>query len=82
MYIANFAIASGTINAKDQHLILSSSNGSIVNISSSLKLGQYAQANLPAGLNTLSGSVVWVSDLKTAAIYGPEGWQRVLTGAL
>jgi hypothetical protein len=36
------------------------------------KLPQYLFANLPAGSDSLSGSVVWVSDRKSAAIYGPQ----------
>lgn len=64
------------------HLIFSSSVGSVVAISGSTKLGQVTQANLPAGSDTLSGSLLWVSDLKCAAIYGPEGWTRILTGTL
>jgi hypothetical protein len=73
---------SASIVAKDQHLILSSSIGSVVRISSSLGLHKVTTSTLPAGSDNLSGSMVWVSDSKQAAIYGPLGWTRVLTGTV
>lgn len=45
-----------------------------------IKLPFATQAGLPASAQ--SGSVVWVTDLKTAAIYGPMGWMRIVTGSL
>jgi hypothetical protein len=59
-----------------------SSSTSIVTMSGAFKLGEFAQSALPAGTDKLSGSIVWVSDLKTPAIYGHQGWSRILTGSL
>ncbi len=63
------------------HLVLSSSAGMIA-LSGTAKFGRYAFASLPADSDTLSGSVVWVSDRKCFALYGPEGWQRLTSGTL
>jgi hypothetical protein len=63
------------------HLIMSSSAGSLVRVSSSLGLNKVASSGLPAGNDNLSGSIIWVDDLKTFAIYGPEGWTRITTGS-
>ncbi len=75
-------LTANQLRSVEQHLILSSALGGIVAISGTAKFGQYAQASLPAGSDTLSGSMVWVSDKKCFAIYGPEGWQRLSSGTL
>lgn len=70
------------VRAVDAHLVLSSGFGSIVAFSGVAKFGRYAQSSLPAGSDTLSGSIAWVTDKKCFAIYGPEGWQRLSSGTL
>lgn len=62
-------------------LLLSSSVGSIVRISSSLGLHSRTTATLPAGTDELSGSILWMSDTKRAVIYGANGWRFIATGS-
>lgn len=62
------ALRVASIIAPNSHLILSSSAGGVVDISGAIKIGQYAQADLPTG-DTYSGSIVWVSDKKCLAVY-------------
>lgn len=75
-------INQGSITDNSGDLILSSSASSIVSLSSSLKLQHLTEATLPAGSTELSGAVVWLTDTKRAVIYGPEGWNAILTGSL
>ena len=70
------------IRSTDSHLILSSSVGSAVRVSSSLGLHKATSTAMPAGSDNLSGSIVWVDNVKQFAIYGPLGWTRITTGSV
>src|SRR5690348_14137835 len=74
-------LVTSDLRTSSGHLVLSSSSG-VVALSGTAKFGRYTFASLPAGSDTLSGSVVWVSDRKCFAMYGPEGWQRLTSGTL
>ena len=69
------------INAVNSHLILSSSTGSVIKISGALCPNTVATANLLAGTDSITGSILWDTTTKTLKIYGAEGWCPVLTGA-
>jgi hypothetical protein len=66
---------------ENQHVVLSSSNGRI-RVSGTLGLEKASSTALPAGDENLSGSIIWVNDLKQFAIYGPAGWVRITTGSV
>jgi len=61
-------------------MVLSASGGHI-RISGTLGLQKATSTAMPVGSDEISGSMVWVNDLKCAAIYGPEGWTRIVTGS-
>lgn len=81
-FVTNGLDVQGFISSSVGHLILSASGGSVIAMSGALKPHQLTTATLPVGLDTLSGSVLWLTDVKHHATYGPEGWTRILTGAL
>jgi len=72
----------GRIYNDIQHMTLSSSVGSVVRVSASLGLHKATSTALPSGDVTLSGTILWVDDLRQFAIYGPLGWVRVTTGSV
>jgi hypothetical protein len=67
------------IFTKNTRLSLS---GSHVRMSASLGLDKRVSTSLPAGSVELSGTILWVDNLKQFAIYGPLGWTRILTGTV
>lgn len=75
-------MATARIYSNNADLIFSASGNSVIALSGVAKFGQYTQSTLPAANPALSGSIVWVSDKKCFAIYGPEGWQRLSSGTL
>ncbi|MDP3763662.1 MAG: hypothetical protein Q8Q92_03375 [bacterium] len=82
LYISGSSAGLNAIVAKDGFLILSSTIGSSVRMSASLGLDKPTSTTMPAGTDNLSGSIVWVDDVKQFAIYGPLGWTRVTTGSV
>ena len=72
---------SGQVTSATAHLVLSSSAGSVIAMSGTLKHDKVDEAALPAGTDSLSGSVLWVDDSKFLVVYGSEGWSRILTGS-
>lgn len=80
-YLKSNQLRTDLLRTKDaEHLILSSSIGK-VHASGTFGFCSYPVADLPAGTDNLSGSVVWVSDSKFLAVYGSEGWCPIATGS-
>jgi hypothetical protein len=57
-------------------------HNSAMTLGSTVRFGQYTVGSLPAGSTAMSGVIVWTTDKKCFAIYGPEGWQRLSSGTL
>jgi hypothetical protein len=79
---SSVASQSTTLVGMRGDFILSASNTSVIALSGILKPHYYTQANLPVGSDNISGSIAWVSDSKFLAVYGPEGWTRILTASM
>lgn len=73
--------SNGQLVSPNQHLILSSSVGSIIRLSGALTIHQETTTNLPANSTPMTGTILWDSTRKTMKVYGPMGWTPILTGS-
>lgn len=70
------------VRAVNSHLVLSSSAGSFITISSSFRSSGYASASLPDPNTVPSGAITYVTDMQAPAIADKGSWHRLLTGSL
>ena len=69
------------IRSVNNHLILSSTIGSVVKVSGALSVDTVATANLLVGADTLSGAIMWDTTRKCLRVYSAEGWVAIATGS-
>ena len=69
------------VRSVNNHLVLSSSVGSIITMSGALKVHRQTLASFPTGDDNLSGSLLWDTTSKQLYLYGPAGWQSFASGS-
>lgn len=70
------------VRANSSHLVLSSSVGSLVRISSALGALNTTTADLPGGdIPVFSGAIMWDTTRKCLRVYSAEGWVAIATGS-